>query len=179
MYNELWIFSHFRRGCYMSSKLIVILLQNSNNFLCWCQLYSFCLCVPFSWTFSWAHYPLPTRHLSVSFFLPSNSVFGTVTFFVCVMKISIVVSYRCLCNFPLTFLLPLSTPPFTFSSSFCPRHWLIYAEDRNGAEDRVSVSLSRQHAETSVGLLKPNLRNCRKYHFPQKTDIRRKLHRVQ
>jgi len=100
-------------------------------------------------------------------------------FFVCAMKISIVVSYRCLCNFPLTFLLPLSTPPFTFSSSFCPRHWLIYAEDRNGAEDRVSVSLSRQHAETSVGLLKPNLRNCRKYHFPQKTDIRGKLHIVQ
>jgi hypothetical protein len=36
----------------------------------------------FSWNFSLPHYPLLTRHLSVSFFLPSSSVFGTMTFFV-------------------------------------------------------------------------------------------------
>jgi hypothetical protein len=61
------------------------------------------------------------------------------------MKISVVVSYRCLCNFPSTFPLTLWTPPFTSSSSFCPRHWLLSV--KIGFERRVACG-SHCHANT-------------------------------
>jgi hypothetical protein len=92
------------------------------------------------------------------------------------MKTSVVVCYRCLCNLPLTFLVPLMTPPFTFSSSFSQDIDLPVLKIRTEQPVAWGFLLSRQHAESSVGLCKLNFCSNRTCHFPQKVDTEGNIH---